>query len=146
MSLLLLCGATQWLAKNISAGSPLRAAADVNWPARATAAEFDRADALFRRAARGHNLQLVIRLADPDNAHGASLLTQLYFRSVYALFPHRVLVGDGTAVVNGWEQLRNVSAPANPRWYIDHDIRNRLTLTVAGDGYLSAEVNPVAAP
>lgn len=144
LAIVLLGALGQPLILNLSTSAPLRASSNPAWPPRAQARHLARADDLFRRAADGHNLQLMVSASSPLAINSADLLTRLYFRAVYAVFPQRVFVGRDDRVINGWAGLSTIiGAKPSVAWMRAQRVKDILTLHVESDGELNFTVTPV---
>ena len=91
----------------------------------------------MRQAAGDGNLALHFVGFDPHDSQQQFLMAQLYFRTVYSLYPGQVFMGTGSERINNADDIVATDRVANPVW-LRHNVR---TCTVLGYHGADVELN-----
>jgi hypothetical protein len=92
------------------------------------ARQFDEDVQTLLTAANGGNLAMRIEGIDAENVTQSMEVSQLYYRAVYALYPKRVVVGDGRAIINSAADLHAAADLADNAWLRQQNVQSVMTV------------------
>ena len=115
---------------NISPGAPIWRLTDDHPKQAAIERQYADDAEMFRDLANGGNLAMQFNGINIDDATQCLLVSQLYYRAVYALYPRRVFVGGDDAIINSAADLRASSNLADDAWLARHGIRGVIQVQV----------------
>jgi len=126
----------QALYENVQSNAPLQQLRSGSSPQLAVEQRLSGMDPLVATAADGGNLAMHFDGFDPAEFHQGLLMSMLYFRAAYALYPHRVLVGPDGRVINSATDLAAASSTLpDDNWLKRHDVRAVMDIhQIAGGG------------
>jgi hypothetical protein len=91
---------------------------------------------MFVDAADGANLALHFEGFSPDDP----LLARYYFLGEYALYPKRVIVGQGDQIINSQSQIRAADSLPDDPWLRSNDVKSVMTIRQDDNGAVNLQI------
>ena len=124
---------------NLATNSPIQQIAVGSLPQLALEQQLSAADETCRAVAGDGNLAIHFDGFDASHFQQGLLMSQFYFRAVYALYPRRVFVGHDDQVINTATELAAADALPDDQWLRQHGVGGVLNLRLRADGNVHAD-------
>jgi len=141
--LLVVLAAGILLYQNLGTAAPIRQMSSGTLAQLSIERRLATADGLFRSASDGANLSVRFTGFDPTDPDQGLLLSELYYRSVYTLYPARVFAGRDDQLIRYPGELLAAQQTAEAGWLESHGVRNRLNITRDSSGQIYSQCRPL---
>jgi len=139
----LLLASLYLLFANLGTNSPIQQIAAGALPQVALEQDLADQDKTVLAVARDGNLAMHFDGFDVKDFHQGLLMSQFYFRAVYALYPRRVFVGTNDRPVNIARDISAADVLPDDEWLREHGVRGVLNLHMRSDGNVHADARTV---
>jgi hypothetical protein len=109
--------------------TPAWQAMSPHWPQAMQERTMANFDALFIATAHGGNLAMHFDGFNPANTTDGKIMSELYFRANYALYPKRCYVGDGKVIINVLANLTAADRVPPDVWLKSHRVNGVVTIS-----------------